>query len=100
MKTKTFKELGYRKNPSVITMIKACDTKTHNMYQIHRDELSRIKTKYYRGHGTITPRQKQYLEMLYKNFVIDNKEMLKVTPKEIRKPEISNHIGMKMLNNL
>lgn len=99
MKTKTFKQLGYRVTPLIIDMIKKCEAKSANMYQVQRDELQRIKDKYINNRKQLSPNQLTYLNLLYTNFVLKGEKMSIVKENNITKPKY-NHIGMKLLNNI
>lgn len=99
MKTKTFKELGYEKTPSIIKMIKSCESKSKNMFEIHKDELRRIKNKYFRK-KQLSSNQLTYLQLLYNNVVLKNISFKKNIVIKIKPTYTSQHIGMKMLESL
>ena len=99
MKTKTFKQLGYVKTPTIIDMIKSCEEKSYTMFEIHKSELRRIRAKYYKK-KQISPSYLNYLNLLYKNFVLKNinlKDSITIT---INKDNTFQHIGMKMFQSL
>jgi len=84
----TINTLGYN-IPSSFKMIQSINNESPKMLQVHQDEFNRLtKLK------NLSKPFKDYLQMIYIKYICNKKEI---------KPTIvvqSQHIGMKMLNNL
>ena len=99
MKPKTFKQLGYVKTPTKNDMIKSCEEKSNNMFEIHKSELRRIRTRYYKK-KQLSPNYLNYLNLLYTNFVLKGMNLNKTIVVAIKPTHTVQHIGMLLFNSI
>lgn len=84
----TTNTIGYR-IPSSFKMIQSINNEQPKMLQVHQDEFNRLTRL-----KNLSKPYKNYLEMIYIKYICNKTKIKPVVVKQ------SQHIGMKMLNNL
>jgi len=80
--------LGYN-IPSSFKMIENINNEQPKMLQVHQDEFNRINKL-----NNLSKPYKDYLQMIYVTYICNKTETKPIVIKQ------SQHVGMKMLNNL